>query len=410
MTHPNSLHLDLQCTGVTPAPTIASPRLPKTSATEDALKQQHTTCESREPLHDSNSQPSLCGSNSQKRSHTTSQSIVITPSEKRQTMLALSPARPFPAGQQFTTLEVQRVLSLTPGTKPDFRRSAVQQGSQESMRVGCPAYSPPSCSPGSTAPAQTSPASHKGSGDTKQHTASPQYRPSRQPADAPHMLHDTCPATELQLADFPATQLVCAATALDLMVLQTTQIVTTDARAAGTCQPQLAVHCNHSSAHHALQHLSGPALGVEHADGCEPTPMLQLAALQDIEAVPHGRAPAGPTPSPSHSSPQRQDNKPAASNAHLESSVVGPPATATAAHLLPESPPEPLIDPAKPGTCNRPGRQQSQPKDGCQPVAAGALQPGRVTSLDPSSLATGMGTEDASLSQVRALCASHYRS
>ena len=408
MTQLSSLHLDLQCTGVTPAPLVASPRLPKTSFTQDAVRDPQDGCQSREPLHDSNSQSALGGS-SQKRSHTTTESFAVTPSEKRQTVLALSPQRPL--GQQFDTLEVQRMLSLTPGKKPDFGHSPTQQ----SIQGGHPACD--HSSPGSSAPASTNPASHKTSDSTRQQTASPQSRPSEEPADAPHLLHDTCPATEPQLADFPATQPVYAASALDLIALQTTQLVTTDAGAADTCQPNLAVHCNESSAQHALRYPSGPVLGFKHASGCEPTPMLHLlAADQDTEAVPHGRAPAGPFSSSSplrHGSTNGREaaqaatgpvtiSKQPAGQAHEESRVVNP--AAAADQMLPGSSTELLLDSAQPVTCKEPGGQQSQLQSRCHPEPAVAMPPGTAPSLDPSSLATGMETEDASLSQVGVPC------
>lgn len=410
MTQPSSLHLDLgqQCTGVTPAPTVASPRPPTSGDAEEALKQRQSqaTSDSREPLHDNNSQPSLGGSSSQKRSHTTSQSLAITPSEKRHTMLALSPARPLPLG--LTTLEVERVLSLTPGNKPNFRRSPVQQGSQGSTHNGRT-----SCCLEST-PATASPASHKQSGNSRQQTASPQSRPCNQ--DAPHVMHETCPATEPQLADFPATQLVCAATALDLMMMRTTQVVTADAAA---CHPKLGVHCN---AQHTLHPSSEPALGVKHTEGLEPTPLLQIPAVPDIEAMSHDRAPAGPMTSraqrqdSTHSKEPAQaagsptpmvpvashadDSKPAARNPRPLASDLSPASTAIANQMLPVSQAEPLVDSAKPGLYHRPGGQQSQLHQRRESEPAMALHPGTAPNLDPSSLATGMDTADATLSQV----------
>lgn len=217
-------------------------------------------------------------------------------------------------------------------------------------------------------------------------------------------MHETCPATEPQLADFPATQLVCAATALDLMMLQTTQVETADAGAAAACQPKLTVHFD---AHHALHHASEPALGVKHPEGIEPTPVLQIAALQDSEAASHGRAPAGPMTSPAqrydttHSKEAAQaaalhtsrgptasdvadDTTPAARNSHPLASVINP--ADTAGQMLPESQAERLVDSAKPYRY--------------KPEHAVAVRPGTAPSMDPSSLATGMDTANASLSQV----------
>ena len=415
MTQPSSLHLDLQCTGVTPAPMGASPRPPQTSFPQDAIRDPQAACQSREPLHDNNSQSLAHGSSSQKRSHTTSESFPVTPSEKRQTMLALSPQRPL--GQQFDTLEMQRVLSLTPGKKPDFAHSPTQQSIQGG-RSAC-GHS----SPGSTAPTSTHPASHKRHDSIRQQTASPQSRPCEKPADAAHLLHDTCPATKPQLADIPATQPVYAPSALDLIMLQTTQV----AGAADTGQANPAVHCNESSAQHALRHPPGPALGFKHASGCDSTPMLHLlAAVQDTEAVPHGRAPAGPISSPSllhHGSTHDRaadqaaspptskapittttDSKQPAGQANEESRHVNPAAAAKPDQMLPELSAEPLVDSAQPVTCNEPGRQQSQLQSRCHPEPAVAMRAGTVPSLDPSSLATGMDTEDASLSQVGVPC------
>ena len=417
MTEPSSLHLELQCTGVTPAPTVASPRPLKASLPEDAIKDPQVGCLSREPLLDNNSQ--TCGSSSQKRSHTTSESFAVTPSEKRQTMLALSPQRPL--GQQFDTLEMQRVLSLTPGKKPDFGHSPTQQ----SIQGGHPACT--HSSPGSTAPASTNTASHTRSASTRLQTVSPGCKPCEELADAPHLLQDTCPATELQLADFPATQPVYAPSAQDLIMLRATQVVLVDAGAADTCQPNPALHCNQSSAQHALRHPSGPALGCKHASGCEATPLLHLlAAIQDTEAVPHGRAPEGPVSSSSplhHSSNNSREaaqaanptvaptstttdgNQPGGQTHLMEPRVVSPAAMPEANQVLPESSAEPLVDLAKPVTCSRSGGQQSQMQSRCQPEPAVAMPAGAVTSLDPNSLATGMDTEDASLSQVSVHCA-----
>lgn len=407
MTQPSSLHLDLQCTGVTPAPTLASPRLPKTRLSDIAVKESLGACLSREPLHDSNTQPSPGGSSSQKRSNTTSESIDVTPSEKRPPTLPLSPKRPL--GQQFNTLEIQRVLSLTPGKKPEFRHSLTQQ----SIQAGHPACS--RSSPGSTAQANTSPPSHKASDSTRQQTASPQFRPYEESADAPHILHDTCPATELQLAGFPATQPVCAASALDL-IMQATQVVMTDTDAADACQLKAVVHSAH--------HMSGPALDCKHASGCESTPMLQLAAPQDAADVPHSRAPAGPVSSPPlshHGSREAEqaggsltspapstsaaDDSSPAGEAHLKPALVKTGVTAKADLMLPGASAEALV--ASAGTCNQAGRQQPQLQSRCLPGPAVAVPPGTAPSLDPSSLATDMDTEDANLSQVGVVCAYH---
>ena len=298
MSQPNSLHLDLlQCTGVTPAPAVASPRLPIKHPLHESVKQGRSClpAEARHPLHDSNSQTPPCGNSSQKRSHTTSQSIIITPSEKRQTMLALSPERPLPAGQQWTTLEVQRVLSLTPGTKLAFRRLPNQPGSLDSMPDGQTHGSNTSCSPANTVPDHLSSASCHGANTSRQHMATPHCSPGKQPADPQHMPHQTCSATEPQLADFPATQLAGGATALDLLLCQATQVVGVNATAADTFQPELAVISNRSLAQPALHHASELLLNLKQAEALGSTPMLQLGMGRDAEAVTHDRAPAGPS-------------------------------------------------------------------------------------------------------------------
>ena len=406
MTQPSSLPLDLQCSGVTPAPTLTSPR-PKACLSDIAVKEKLGACLSREPLQDSNTQPSPGGSSSQKRSNTTSESIDVTPSEKRPPTLPLSPKRPI--GQQFNTLEIQRVLSLTPGKKPEFRHSLTQQSIQ-SGHAAC-SHS----SPGSTAQANTSPASHKTSDSTRQQTASPQLDPHEESADAPHMLHDTCPATEQQLAGVPATQPVCAASALDL-IMQATQVVMTDADA---CQPKLAVH--------SAQHQSGPVLGCQHASGGDSTPMLQIAALQDTADIPHSRVPAGPVASPplsQHGSKEAEqaggsltslassnraaDGNQPAGEAHPKPALEETGVTAKADLMLPGASAEALLASAEAGTCNQSGRQQPQLQSRCLPEPAVTVPPGTAPSLDPSSLAADVDTEDANLSQVGVACAFHY--
>ncbi|KAL0056193.1 hypothetical protein WJX82_008598 [Trebouxia sp. C0006] len=153
-----------QCTGVTPAPVCQPANLSQREANEQKFTSVKPArqVDSRQPLHDNNSQTSPGSTNSHKRSRTTSDSIVITPSEKRQTVLALSPERPLPAGQQWTTLEVQRVLSLTPGTRPAFKHSDCQHGSLETIQTNTAHNSPASCSPGSTVAAGDSPMRHTG--------------------------------------------------------------------------------------------------------------------------------------------------------------------------------------------------------------------------------------------------------
>ena len=149
----------LQCTGVSLAPIDDSPAAKGNGAEELGNDLSGKTADYRQPLHDSNSQPSP--PSSQKRSRNTSESIVITPSEKRQTALALSPERPLPAGQQWTTLEVQQVLSLTPGTRPAFRQANGQQSSLDTIQPARTSGSPASRRTSIVTSTEAAPAQHQ---------------------------------------------------------------------------------------------------------------------------------------------------------------------------------------------------------------------------------------------------------
>ena len=303
MSQPNSTKVTLaQCTGVTPAP-VSQPALSQRETNERKLTSVRAAqqIDSRQPLHDNNSQTSPGSTNSHKRSRTASDSIVITPSDKRQTVLALSPERPLPAGQQWTTLEVQRVLSLTPGTRPAFKHSDCQHGSLETIQTNTAHNSPASCSPGSTVAADDSPTRHRGPSNTPSTEA--QACANEQQGTQSMMPKDAYPATELQLPDIPPTQLACAATALDLLLYESTQVVGDPASAI--IAPKA---CSAAAAggHGSLPIVSAQqelALSLGNAEGLTATPVMMLAPVQminpaDNEAVTHSRAPAGPAAAP----------------------------------------------------------------------------------------------------------------
>ena len=250
---------------------------------------------SRQPLRDSNSQTSPGATSSQKRSRTASDSIVITPSEKRQTELALSPERLLPAGQQWTTLEVQRVLSLTPGTRPAFRHSDPQHGSLEIMQLGTLHGSPASCRTGSTVAADASPAGHM----TKAGSQAPPTEGANEQQPQPTRLNmDAFPETELQLPELPATQLACGATALDLLLYEATQVVDI-ASGVHSPRPGLPIAAEAPAAQQTMAPQQPLALSLGNAQGLTATPVMMLAPIQctyeaDSDAVAYGRAPAGP--------------------------------------------------------------------------------------------------------------------
>ena len=325
MSQPNSTKVTLaQCTGVTPAPVCQPANLCQREANEQKLTSVHPAqqIDSRQPLHDNNSQTSPGSTNCHKRSRTTSDSIVITPSDKRQTVLALSPERPLPAGQQWTTLEVQRVLSLTPGTKPAFKHSDCQHGSLETIQTNTAHNSPASCSPGSTVAAADSPMRHTGPINTPstkaKACANEQGAQSMMPTDA-------YPATELQLPDIPPTQLACAATALDLLLYESTQIVGDPASVIIASKASSAAA---AGVHGCLPIVSAQpelALTLGNADGLTATPVMMLAPAQmthpaDNEAVTHSRAPAGPVASPVA---PRQAGFGTAGDAHASPALAG---------------------------------------------------------------------------------------
>ncbi len=303
MSVPSSVKLTLaQCTGVTPAPVGRPADECKQAEVPKNPNYAPIAADHRQPLHESNSQTSP--GSSQRRSHTTSESVVITPSEKRQTMLALSPERTLPAGQQWTTLEVQRVLSLTPGTRHAFRHSQRQHDSLETMQAGTTKGSPTSCSPGSTVAADDSPARHRA--DTDSPSMKGKAVPHEQQAEPGCLPTDTLPATELHLLEFPETQLVCDATALDLLLCASTQVVGDADPAADGARAESAMNTGHIvqntvSAQHEL------ALSLGNAQGLTATPVMMMLPIQGANqaqdaAGAHGRAPAGPVTSPKHKS------------------------------------------------------------------------------------------------------------
>ncbi|KAL0028399.1 hypothetical protein WJX77_003852 [Trebouxia sp. C0004] len=302
MSQPTSTKVTLaQCTGVTPAPVCQPANLSQREANEQKFPSVHAAqqIDSRQPLHDNNSQTSPCSTHSHKRSRTTSDSIVITPSEKRQTVLALSPERPLPAGQQWTTLEVQRVLSLTPGTRPALKHSDCQHGSLETIQTNTAHNSPASCSPDSTVAADDSPMRHTINMPSTEAKASDNEQQGTQSM----MPTDAFPATELQLPDIPPTQLACAATALDLLLCESTQVVGDPASAVIASKPSSA---GAAGGYGGLPNVSAQqelALNLFNAEGLTATPVMMLAPAQminpaDKEAVTHSRAPAGPVASP----------------------------------------------------------------------------------------------------------------
>ena len=402
----------LQCTGVTPAPALTSQRVSTAQPIDDAAKQGRSpqVLEARQPLQNNNSQTSPSGSSSQRGSHTASQSIVVTPSEKRQTVLALSPVR----SQQWNTLEVQRVLSLTPGNRPGFRRSSKHPGSIESMPDASLHGSPRSCSTADTVPAVASPASHHSNG-TRQRTASPHCSPSKQPARHPFVRHDPCPATELQLADLAPTQLACAATALDLLMCEATQVVAAGVPPNEASHVDVAITCNDFLAQAVPRPPSEPVLILKHAEALGSTPMLQLA---DAQAIPHGRAPAGPSaptaqpllqrPAPGQHDPavavssRAFPSKPKEVNPvdrEDESAPIKAGHTERARWQLPGSNAD-QVDVAKPVRQQQEASMLPLVHNNHQAEIVASLQHGTLPSSDPSSLATGMQTLEATLSQV----------
>ena len=254
--------------------------------------------ESRQPLRDSNSQTSPGATSSQKRSRTTSDSIVITPCEKRQTELALSPERLLPAGQQWTTLEVQRVLSLTPGTRPAFRHSDPQHGSLEIMQLGTLHGSPASCRTGSTVAADASPAGHMTKAGSQALPTEGTKGANEQQPQPTRLNMDAFPETELQLPELPATQLACGATALDLLLYEATQVVDI-APGVHSPRPGLPIVAEAPAAQQTMAPQQQLALSLGNAQGLTATPVMMLAPIQctyeaDSDAVAYGRAPAGP--------------------------------------------------------------------------------------------------------------------
>ncbi|KAA6421927.1 MAG: hypothetical protein FRX49_08246 [Trebouxia sp. A1-2] len=289
MSQPNFPKVTLaQCTGVTPAPVCQPANLSQREANEQKFTSVHAAqIDSRQPLHDNNSQTSPCSNNSHKRSRTTSDSIVITPSDKRQTVLALSPEKPLPAGQQWTTLEVQRVLSLTPGTRPAFKHPDCQHDSLETIQTNTAHKSPASCSPGSTVAVDDSPMRHTGPINTPYTEA--KACASEQQGMQSMMPTDAYPATELQLPDIPPTQLAYAATALDLLLCESTQVVGDPASAIIASKPSSA---GAVGGHGGLPIVSAQqelALNLGNAEGSTATPVMipapaQMESLEGTQA------------------------------------------------------------------------------------------------------------------------------
>ena len=408
MSQPNSPQVVLaQCTGVTSVPVTVFKHTIAQGGVKPSLKH-----DSRQPLHESNSQTSPCSSSSQKPSRTNnSDSILITPSEERKTALALSPERPLPAGQQWPTLEVQRVLSLTPGTRPTFKYSG-QHGSLETSQTGTAGGTPASCSPGSTVAADDSPARQRAMATTPSSEA--KVGVTGQQAVPGFIPPDVFPATELQLPDIPPTQLACAATALDLLLCDSTQVVS---EPVGVGSVLLA---GGHTAQNSMQALQELALSLGNAQGLTATPAMMLAPLQTTntgnrEAVRHGRAPAGPVASPTAIRAAGIGTAQRAKSASPELNAAVTAITAAGESLTCEG---------KTGMSHTDmqaeqgadangssammhvaaDQQQAQQKVAVQPAADSGLLPQHdvLQSLPISSCGTGVGTEETA-SQVRIL-------
>lgn len=404
MSQPNSPQVVLaQCTGVTSVPVTVFKHNITQGSVKPSLKH-----DSRQPLHENNSQTSPCSSSSQKPSRThNSDSILITPSEERKTALALSPERPLPAGQQWPTLEVQRVLSLTPGTRPTFKHSG-QHGSLETSQTA--GGTPASCSPGSTVAADDSPARQRAMATTPSSEAKAGV--NGQQAVPGFIPPDVFPATEMQLPDIPPTQLACAATALDLLLCDSTQVVSEPVGVGSVL-----LDGGHT-AQNSMQALQELALSLSNAQGLTATPAMMLAPLQatgmgNSEAVRHGRAPAGPVASPTAI---RAAGIGTAQHAHSASPELN--AAVTAITAAGES----LNCEGKTGASHTDmqaqqaanamdssamhvaviNQQQAQQKVAVQPAADSGLLPQHdaLQSLPISSCGTGVGTEETA-SQVR---------
>ena len=212
-----SLNLELtQCTGVSNVGRLSGTGSPRDKASADPLvpsfegSQAAQTDDQRQPLHEHNSQTP---SSSQRRSPNPSDSIVVTPPEKRQTVLVLSPERPLPPGDRYGTLEKQRVLSLSPQPRSGLKRQHDKPPSLDSSHN--------LSLTSSLAKVQESLSQQRNNTQTAyQHDSKSKQAPEQLPIIRPMLLDDT------QVLDIPPTQLDCAqATALDLLEYEATQLM-----------------------------------------------------------------------------------------------------------------------------------------------------------------------------------------
>ena len=165
----------------------------------------------RQPLHEHNSQTH---SSSQKRSPNASDSIVVTPAEKRQTVLVLSPERPLRAGDRYDTLEIQRALSLSPRSRRSSRGVCNKPSSLDSL--------PDQSLTSSLAKVQASPSQQPHKATAQRGSQGSEHQPDfdKQLVINPVSSH------EPHTVDIPPTQLDCAAaTALDLLQCEATQLI-----------------------------------------------------------------------------------------------------------------------------------------------------------------------------------------
>ena len=159
--------------------------------------------ERRQPLQDHNSH-SL--SSSQKRSPGASHSFIVTPEEKRDTQLVLSPKKQ--TGRKLDTLEMRKALSLSPGARISLMRSTLHP-SVESLPGSSAVSSLPHLASASTPDKGGQDAQHTHNHHGSSHTINHHARTKELAWE------EQFPATEVQLPDVPPTQL--DATAVDLM-------------------------------------------------------------------------------------------------------------------------------------------------------------------------------------------------
>ena len=212
-----SLNLELtQCTGVSNVGRLSGTGSPRDKASADPLvpslegSQAAQSGDQRQPLHEHNSQTP---SSSQRRSPNASDSIVVTPPEKRQTVIVLSPERQLPPGDRYGTLEKQRALSLSPQSRSGLRRQHDKPPSLDSSHN----FSLTS----SLAKLQESLSQQRNNTqNASQHDSKSKQAPEQLLIIRPMLLDDT------QIMDIPPTQLDCAqATALDLLEFEATQLM-----------------------------------------------------------------------------------------------------------------------------------------------------------------------------------------